>query len=70
MKKKIKNRCSQPCTDAIGEEVEPVAGTSWDERLLYDFGEATIGDTDDDGQPNGSFSVFYTIANELFAITP
>ena len=58
MKKKIKNRCAQHCTDAIGEEVEPLAGASWDESFLDDFGEAAVGETDDDCQPNGSFPVF------------
>ena len=70
MKKKIKNQSTDTRAYAVGEEVEPVAGAPWDDCLLYDFGEAAVGDTDDDGQPNSTFSVSYSVVYELFTIAP
>ena len=70
MKKKIKNECANTRANAVGEEVEPVAGAPWDKGLLYDFSEAAVGDADDDSQPNSSFPVCYTVVCELFTITP
>ena len=68
--KKIKNRDSDEGADGIGGEVDPVASAAGDEVFLHQFGEAAVGDADDEGEENGSLLVDYPVGNELFAITP
>ena len=70
VKKKIKNKGSEHRSDAIGDEIEPVASAGGHDVFLYHFGQAAVGNTDDDGEQNGSFLVGQTIGNELFAIPP
>jgi len=50
VKKKIKNQDTQPCAKAVGNEVKPVTTTSRDEVLLNHFGQAAVGNTDDNGE--------------------
>ena len=66
----MEKECSDEGADAVGEQVEPVAGAAWNEVFLHKFGESAIGDADDDGKQDGSFLVAYTVGNELFAIAP
>ena len=70
VKKKIKNQDTQPCAEAVGNEVEPVASARGHEMFLYQFGEAAIDDTDDNGQPKGSFLVCQAVGDELATIPP
>ena len=70
MKKKIKNKCSQTCSEDVGKEVNPISRAGRHKKLLHQFGQATVSDADDNGKPHGSFPIFYTIGNKLFAVTP
>ena len=70
VKKKIEKQGSQKCSEAVGEEVEPIAGAGGHDMLLYHFGQATIGNADDYGEQNGSFLVVQPVGNELAAIAP
>ena len=66
----MEKECSDEGSDAVGEQVEPVAGATWNEVFLHQFGESAIGNADDDGKQDGSFLVAYPVGNELFAIAP
>ena len=70
MKKKIKNECTHTCSDTVGEEIVPVTSAARHKVFLDDFGQATVGNTDDDGKNNSFLPILYSIGYELFAVTP
>ena len=68
--KKIKNEDSKHSPEAVGEEVEPVAGALGDEEFLQQFGEAAVGDADGKGEQQGFLLVGCTVGDELLAVAP
>ena len=66
----MKNGGSDEGSNAVGEEVEPVAGARRHEKFLHQFGESAIGNADDDGDEQCFFLIVYSVVNELFAIAP
>ena len=68
--KKVKKRCSQQCPDAVGKEIDPVAGAAGDEVFLHQFGQSAVGDADDDGEEGGLSFVMYPVGDELLAVAP
>ena len=68
--KKINNRGSDEGADDVGKEVDPVAGAAGDEVFLHQFGDASIGDADDDGKEKGLALIGDSIGDELLAIPP
>ena len=70
VKKKIEKQGSQTGSEAVGNEVEPVAGAGGHDIFLYHFGQAAVGNADDDGEQDGSFLVGQPVGNELAAVAP
>ena len=70
MEKKIKNQGSDTCADAVGEEVEPVAGAGLYNVFLYQFGQAAVCDADDDGKDKGFSPLGWSIGDKLLTVAP
>ena len=68
--KKIKNGDSEKRPEAVGEEVFPVAGAVGNDEFLHEFGQAAIGDADDEGEEQGPLLIGFALGGELFAIAP
>ena len=68
--KKIKNEDSKHGSEAVGEEVEPVACTKGYEVLLKQLGEAAVGDADGEGEQQSPLFVGRVTAGVLLSIAP
>ena len=68
--KKIKNEDSNAGSDAVGEEVEPVACAGFYDVFLNQLGQAAVSYANDDGEDDGFFLVGGPIGDELPAIAP
>ena len=51
--KKTKNQYPDDGSDAVGEEIKPVASACGYKVFLHQFGETSIGNADDDSKDDG-----------------
>ena len=68
--KKIKNQSAQTGSNTVGEEIKPVASARRYEEFLHEFSHATVGETDEDGEENGSFLIGCIVVDILLSVAP
>ena len=66
----MKNVASKQGADAVGKPVEPVASAARYEVFLHQFGEAAVGNADDDGEEQGSFLVGLALRGISLTVAP